>query len=121
MIGEDYSLPYFHEVYSSVNPIFSVSFFHYDVLIYLLTDFFNYIDISIYYIFSGGEARRNGHLTVQFRPTFENMPRIPIWSWNQRPANLSCTAESIPNATIKWRYVVKIKRKDSILQPFNSS
>ncbi|CAB3247204.1 unnamed protein product [Arctia plantaginis] len=52
----------------------------------------------------GGEARRNGHLTVQFRPTFENMPRIPIWSWNQRPANLSCTAESIPNATIKWRF-----------------
>lgn len=51
----------------------------------------------------GGEARKNGHLTVHFKPTFEHMPTIPIWSWNSRPANLSCTAESIPNATIKWR------------------
>ncbi|XP_013194959.1 fasciclin-2 isoform X2 [Amyelois transitella] len=53
----------------------------------------------------GGEARKNGHLTVQFQPTFENMPNSPIWSWNGLPVNISCVAESIPNATIKWRFL----------------
>lgn len=52
----------------------------------------------------GGEARRNGHLTVQFKPIFEGPSNIIIWSWNGRPANLSCIAQSIPNATIKWRF-----------------
>ncbi|XP_059062829.1 fasciclin-2-like isoform X1 [Achroia grisella] len=53
----------------------------------------------------GGEARKNGHLTVQFKPTFQNMPDMPIWSWNGQPVNISCIAESIPNATIKWRHL----------------
>ncbi|KAM3957807.1 neural cell adhesion molecule fasciclin 2 [Aphomia sociella] len=52
----------------------------------------------------GGEARKNGHLTVQFKPTFQNMATVPIWSWNAQPVNISCIAESIPNATIKWKY-----------------
>ncbi|VVD03758.1 unnamed protein product [Leptidea sinapis] len=52
----------------------------------------------------GGEARKNGHLTVQFRPTFEHMTDMPIWSWNAQPINISCIAESIPNATIKWKF-----------------
>ncbi|XP_022827010.1 fasciclin-2 isoform X1 [Spodoptera litura] len=67
----------------------------------------NRTDDGLYECFAenaGGEARKNGHLTVHFKPTFEHMPTIPIWSWNSRPANLSCTAESIPNATIKWRF-----------------
>lgn len=52
----------------------------------------------------GGEARRNGHLQVQFKPSFAHMPNIPVWSWNAQPVNLSCVAESIPNATIKWKF-----------------
>ncbi|XP_045773463.1 fasciclin-2 isoform X2 [Maniola jurtina] len=52
----------------------------------------------------GGEARRNGHLTVQFRPSFEHMNNVPVWSWNAQPVNISCIAESIPNATIKWKF-----------------
>ncbi|KAL0878928.1 hypothetical protein ABMA27_003924 [Loxostege sticticalis] len=52
----------------------------------------------------GGEARKNGHLTVQFKPSFEHMPKVPIWSWNGQPVNITCIAESIPNATIKWRF-----------------
>ncbi|XP_041981204.1 fasciclin-2 isoform X2 [Aricia agestis] len=52
----------------------------------------------------GGEARKNGHLTVQFKPTFEHMTNVPIWSWNAQPVNISCVAESIPNATIKWKF-----------------
>lgn len=57
----------------------------------------------VFYLNSGGEARRNGHLTVQFRPSFDHMPDIPIWSWNGQQVNLTCIAESIPNATIKWK------------------
>lgn len=59
---------------------------------------------GFYYVFFlGGEARRNGHLQVQFKPSFAHMPNIPVWSWNAQPVNLSCIAESIPNATIKWK------------------
>nr|XP_033320941.1 fasciclin-2 isoform X2 [Megalopta genalis] len=51
---------------------------------------------------TGGEARRNGHLTVEFPPSFASMPNNTEWSWDQRPVNISCIAESIPNATIRW-------------------
>lgn len=51
---------------------------------------------------AGGEARRNGHLTVEFPPSFASMLNKTIWSWEQRPVNISCIAESIPNATIRW-------------------
>lgn len=50
----------------------------------------------------GGEARRNGHLTVEFPPSFASMNNKTVWSWEQRPVNISCIAESIPNATIRW-------------------
>ncbi|XP_073946294.1 neural cell adhesion molecule fasciclin 2 isoform X3 [Choristoneura fumiferana] len=53
----------------------------------------------------GGEARKNGHLTVEFKPVFNPESNIPLtWSWNAQPVNISCVAESIPNATIKWRF-----------------
>ncbi|XP_033194263.2 neural cell adhesion molecule fasciclin 2 isoform X1 [Bombus vancouverensis nearcticus] len=51
---------------------------------------------------AGGEARRNGHLTVEFPPSFASMQNTSSWSWEQRPVNISCIAESIPNATIRW-------------------
>ncbi|XP_033350028.1 fasciclin-2 isoform X3 [Bombus vosnesenskii] len=51
---------------------------------------------------AGGEARRNGHLTVEFPPSFASMQNTSFWSWEQRPVNISCIAESIPNATIRW-------------------
>ncbi|XP_076685211.1 neural cell adhesion molecule fasciclin 2 isoform X3 [Andrena cerasifolii] len=50
----------------------------------------------------GGEARRSGHLIVEFPPSFDSMPNTTVWSWEQRPVNISCIAESIPNATIRW-------------------
>ncbi|XP_026332597.1 fasciclin-2 isoform X2 [Hyposmocoma kahamanoa] len=53
---------------------------------------------------NAGQARKNGHLTVQFPPSFNHMPDVPIWSWNGQPVNLTCIAESIPNATIKWKF-----------------
>ncbi|XP_043285257.1 fasciclin-2 isoform X2 [Venturia canescens] len=47
-------------------------------------------------------AYKNGHLTVEFPPSFASMNNKTVWSWDQRPVNLTCIAESIPNATIRW-------------------
>lgn len=50
-------------------------------------------------------ALKNGHVTVEFAPTFassKNQP--PVWTWDQKPGNLSCIAEAIPNATYEWRF-----------------
>lgn len=63
----------------------------------------------------GGVAYKNGHLTVEYPPTFRNMANITIYSWEQRPVNLTCTAESIPNATIYWeKHNEKIEGDDAI-------
>lgn len=46
----------------------------------------------------------NGHITVEFRPAFDKIKNYPpVWIWGDKVGNLSCIAESIPNATIKWR------------------
>lgn len=65
----------------------------------------------------GGEARKNGHLTVEFAPSFENTPIKEAWSWNKNPVNLTCLAESIPNATISWRLNDRDLEKDRRLDP----
>ncbi|XP_053593968.1 fasciclin-2 isoform X2 [Microplitis demolitor] len=49
-----------------------------------------------------GSSYKNGHLTVEFPPSFASMTNHSIWSWDRRPVNLTCIAESIPNATIQW-------------------
>ncbi|XP_043504363.1 fasciclin-2 [Polistes fuscatus] len=51
---------------------------------------------------AGGKAYKNGHVTVEFPPTFAYMDNNTTWSWDSRPVNLTCIAESIPNATITW-------------------
>ncbi|XP_012538575.1 fasciclin-2 isoform X2 [Monomorium pharaonis] len=53
---------------------------------------------------TGGVAFKNGHLTVEFPPSFRSMPNVTVFSWESRPVNLTCIAESIPNATIRWTY-----------------
>ncbi|XP_018561413.1 fasciclin-2 isoform X2 [Anoplophora glabripennis] len=51
-----------------------------------------------------GTAYKNGHITVEFPPTFERTKNLPpAWSWDNKPGNLSCIPEAIPNATIIWR------------------
>lgn len=52
----------------------------------------------------GGVAFKNGHLTVEFPPSFASMTNRTIYSWDSRPVNLTCIAESIPNATIHWTF-----------------
>lgn len=54
---------------------------------------------------NAGIAYKNGHITVEFPPTFERTKELPpIWSWNGKPGNLTCIPEAIPNATIVWKY-----------------
>ncbi|CAG0880129.1 unnamed protein product [Cyprideis torosa] len=51
----------------------------------------------------GGQAYRNGHIEVQFAPSFHSMSnRLQYNSWEGKPVNLSCIAEAIPNATYTW-------------------
>lgn len=54
---------------------------------------------------SAGVAYKNGHITVEFPPTFERTKNLPpVWSWKDKPGNLTCIPEAIPNATIIWKY-----------------
>lgn len=54
---------------------------------------------------TAGIAYKNGHITVEFMPNFDRFQTLPsVWSWNDRPGNLSCIPEAIPNATIVWKY-----------------
>lgn len=70
----------------------------------------------------GGVAYKNGHLTVEYPPSFRNMPNDTILSWEQKPVNLSCIAESIPNATIRWSLggSDRLLENDPMIQQFGN-
>ena len=51
---------------------------------------------------AGGNYTTNGHITVEFPPSFALTPMREAWSWDNHLVNLTCRAESIPNATISW-------------------
>lgn len=52
-----------------------------------------------------GTAYKNGHITIEFPPTFERTKDLPpVWSWEGKPGNLTCLPEAIPNATIVWKF-----------------
>ncbi|KAL7302066.1 hypothetical protein TKK_0005299 [Trichogramma kaykai] len=65
----------------------------------------------------GGVAIKNGHLTTEFKPSFASMTNRTYYSWDQLPINLTCIAESIPNATIRWTYYgdVSVERDPNIV------
>lgn len=70
----------------------------------------------------GGIAERMGHITVEFRPNFDDTPMKEMWTWSQRPVNLTCRASSIPNATINWwnsRYNALIDENDPRYRIYN--
>lgn len=53
----------------------------------------------------GDSAHKVGHITVEFKPTLEHMKVLPpVFTWEEKRANLSCMAQAIPNATIEWRW-----------------
>ncbi|XP_057661874.1 fasciclin-2 isoform X1 [Diorhabda carinulata] len=54
---------------------------------------------------TAGTAYKNGHITVEFPPSFERTKNLPpVWIWDNKPGNLTCLPEAIPNATIIWKY-----------------
>lgn len=53
---------------------------------------------------AAGVAERTGHLQVQFRPDMSRTQVTSVKTWSDNPANLSCIAEAIPNATITWKF-----------------
>ncbi|KAJ8984502.1 hypothetical protein NQ317_014592, partial [Molorchus minor] len=54
---------------------------------------------------SAGISYKNGHVAVEFPPTFARTKDLPpVWSWDEKPGNLTCLPEAIPNATIVWKY-----------------
>lgn len=48
-----------------------------------------------------GRAVAAGHLQVQYKPDLSDN-KVLVKTWKDHPVNLTCTANSIPNATIKW-------------------
>ncbi|KAG4069565.1 hypothetical protein HA402_006931 [Bradysia odoriphaga] len=53
----------------------------------------------------GQQAFKVGHITVEYKPNFDHMKGLPpVFSWEERRANLSCLAQGFPNATIEWRW-----------------
>ncbi|XP_044255694.1 fasciclin-2 isoform X2 [Tribolium madens] len=55
---------------------------------------------------SAGTSYKNGHIAVEFPPTFARTKVLePIaWTWHNHPGNLTCIPEAIPNATVVWKH-----------------
>ncbi|KAH9521483.1 Ncam2p [Dermatophagoides farinae] len=49
-----------------------------------------------------GFAELVGHLEVKFSPNMSLTPMTNVKTWDNRPVNMTCIADAIPNATIKW-------------------
>ncbi|KAF7490049.1 Fasciclin-2 [Sarcoptes scabiei] len=49
-----------------------------------------------------GFAESVGHLQVKFSPNMSQTPLTQVKTWDDRPINMTCIADAIPNATIKW-------------------
>lgn len=67
----------------------------------------------------GDIALEVGHITIEYPPNFDHMKALPpVYSWEERPANLSCMAMGFPNATIEWRWNDRLVREmqDKFLQ-----
>jgi len=66
----------------------------------------------------GGEAKKNGHLTVEFPPVYASNMVKEVWTWNRKPVNLSCVSESLPNASITWLLNNRMVEDDINVQKF---
>lgn len=59
----------------------------------------------------GDTGFKVGHIAVEYAPNFDHMEGLPpVFSWEERLANVSCLAQGFPNATIEWRLNDRIMR-----------
>jgi neurocan core protein len=60
----------------------------------------------------GDIALEVGHIAIEYPPNFDHMKALPpVYSWEERRANLSCMAMGFPNATIEWRWNERLVRE----------
>ncbi|KAK6633974.1 hypothetical protein RUM44_004581 [Polyplax serrata] len=69
---------------------------------------------------TAAESFKTGHITVEFPPSFQNTPINETWTWERNPVNLTCIADSIPNATINWRLNGRDVENDIHIRKFGS-
>ena len=63
-------------------------------------------DDGLYYCIASnkiGKADQIGHLQVEFKPDLSKTPKL-VKTWADRPVNLTCIVNLIPNATVSWYY-----------------
>lgn len=78
-----------------------------DKVLTLTVNSVNRDDDGLYFCQANNEAGtviQASHITVKFKPTFRHTPMhtAKTWMGNPEAVNLTCIAESIPNATIRW-------------------
>lgn len=57
----------------------------------------------------GESAYKVGHITVRYKPSFEHMKNLPpVFSWEERKANLSCLAQGKSQVSSIFIFVVEI-------------
>lgn len=53
----------------------------------------------------GDSAYKNGHITVEYAPSFEHMQTLPpVYTWNEQRANLSCLAQGLNDVLLYFFY-----------------
>ncbi|CAG2178619.1 unnamed protein product, partial [Oppiella nova] len=64
----------------------------------------------------GGVVESAGHLEVRFAPDLSRTPATVVKTWNLQPINMTCVADAVPNATIRWWF----RGQDLSLSPIGS-
>lgn len=63
-------------------------------------------DDGLYYCMATnkiGKQDQIGHLQVEYKPDLSKTP-LKVKTWLDRPINLTCIVQSIPNATVSWYF-----------------
>lgn len=63
------------------------------------------LDDGLYYCVAennAGSGERVGHLQVEFSPDLSRTPATLVKTWQGNQLNVTCIADAIPNATVRW-------------------
>ncbi|XP_054168434.1 fasciclin-2-like isoform X2 [Oppia nitens] len=67
-----------------------------------------------------GIAEMAAHLEVRFAPDMSRTPLTSVKHWDRNPVNITCIADAIPNATIRWFFRGQQILQNSIYSFVNS-